>query len=161
MYMYFNKGSKNNPFTLRLIHLSQFMCSFIGFISFQNPGYMKDNFHITIETLHAPGTGELTNVSCRTAMDIHCRTQSLSNRYIACIICLLTGLLHVLDASLFPSEWRLACIICLFSPNRSIARIRWLDDCSPYELLPASSVDTFLRTDDSHVLYAVLSFLSH
>ncbi|KAF2360851.1 Phosphatidylinositol transfer protein [Trinorchestia longiramus] len=26
-----------------------------------NPGYMKESFHITIETLHAPGKGEMTN----------------------------------------------------------------------------------------------------
>ncbi|KAG7169443.1 Phosphatidylinositol transfer protein beta isoform-like [Homarus americanus] len=28
-----------------------------------NPGYMKEGFYITIETLHAPDDGELENVS--------------------------------------------------------------------------------------------------
>lgn len=32
-------------------------------VMFQNPGYMKEGFHITIETLHAPGDGQLDNVS--------------------------------------------------------------------------------------------------
>lgn len=32
-------------------------------VMFQNPGYMKEGFHITIETLHAPGDGLMENVS--------------------------------------------------------------------------------------------------
>ena len=30
---------------------------------FQNPGYMKENFYITVETLHAPGNADIENVS--------------------------------------------------------------------------------------------------
>ena len=32
-------------------------------MSLQNPGYMKDSFHIIIETLHAPGAAVMKNVS--------------------------------------------------------------------------------------------------
>ena len=32
---------------------------------FQNPGYMKENFFISIETMHAPDKGTQENVSCR------------------------------------------------------------------------------------------------
>ena len=32
-------------------------------VTFQNPGYMKEAFYITIETLHAPDDGERENVS--------------------------------------------------------------------------------------------------
>lgn len=32
-------------------------------VAFQNPGYMKDAFFISVETLHIPGDGELENVS--------------------------------------------------------------------------------------------------
>lgn len=38
----------------------------------QNPGYMKEAFHITIETLHATGKGELQNVSAAAVVNIIC-----------------------------------------------------------------------------------------
>lgn len=37
-------------------------CIFGGF-HFQNPNYMKDGFHITIESLHLADRGETENVS--------------------------------------------------------------------------------------------------
>ncbi|ROT68009.1 hypothetical protein C7M84_013884 [Penaeus vannamei] len=33
-----------------------------------NPGYMKDAFYISIETLHAPGDGQMENVSGASAI---------------------------------------------------------------------------------------------
>jgi hypothetical protein len=38
---------------------------------FQNPGYMKENFKLVIETLHVPDKGNQDNVSFFTGFNTH------------------------------------------------------------------------------------------